>query len=161
MANSPIAYEPAISDPKELQTVLQTMAPAADKVPCYVQQQPARKLKNLQSIPVLFMVGEGSYHRIYDHCLARWLNDAGVKTEYVEMESAGLRGNGHMMMLSGTAPTSRSTSATGRENARPARGENNTRAMPGKNMPTFATDNIARKGFFFAGGKYWVRPAAR
>ena len=27
--------------------------------------------------------------------------------------------------------------------------------MPGKNIPTFATDNIARKGFFFAGGKYW------
>ncbi len=86
VANSPIAYEPAISDPKELQTVLETQAPASDKVPCYVQQQPARKLKNLQSIPVLFMVGEGSYHRIYDHCLARWLNEAGVKTEYVEME---------------------------------------------------------------------------
>ena len=50
--------------------MLETQAPAADKVPCYVQQEPARKLKNLQNIPVLFMVGEGSYHRIYDHCLA-------------------------------------------------------------------------------------------
>src|SRR5688572_7364714 len=63
VANSPIAYEPAISDAKELQTVLETQAPSADKVPCYVQQEPARKLKNLQNIPVLFMVGEGSYHR--------------------------------------------------------------------------------------------------
>ena len=61
-------------------TVLEDKAPAPDKVPCYVQQEPARKLKNLQNIPVLFMVGEGSYHRIYDHCLAKWLNQAGVKT---------------------------------------------------------------------------------
>ncbi len=99
MANSPITYEPAITDAKELMTVLEEKAPAADKVPCYVQQEPARKLKNLQNIPVLFMVGEGSYHRIYDHCLAKWLNQAGVKTEYVEMEKIGLPGNGHMMML--------------------------------------------------------------
>ena len=51
VANSPIAYEPAITDAKELQTVLETQAPSADKVPCYVQQEPARKLKNLQNIP--------------------------------------------------------------------------------------------------------------
>ena len=60
VANSPIAYEPAISDAKELQTVLETQAPSADKVPCYVQQEPARKLKNLQNIPVLLMVGTGA-----------------------------------------------------------------------------------------------------
>ena len=69
MANSPITYEPAVQDASELRTVLEETAPAPDKVPCYVQQEPARKLKNLQNIPVLFMVGEGSYHRIYDHCL--------------------------------------------------------------------------------------------
>ena len=156
VANSPITYEPAISDAKELQTVLETQAPAADKVPCYVQQQPARKLKNLQNIPVLFMVGEGSYHRIYDHCLARWLNDAGVKTEYVEMESAGLRGNGHMMMLEkNSADIAKFMGGWLSKNARPGRGESNNRAMPGKTIPTFATENIARKGFFFAGGKYW------
>ena len=86
-------------DAKELQTCSRRRRRRADKVPCYVQQEPARKLKNLQNIPVLLMVGEGSYHRMYDHCLAKWLNQAGVKTEYVEMESVGLRGNGHMMML--------------------------------------------------------------
>ena len=51
VANNPIAYEPAITDAKELQTVLEAQAPSADKVPCYVQQEPARKLKNLQNIP--------------------------------------------------------------------------------------------------------------
>jgi pimeloyl-ACP methyl ester carboxylesterase len=156
VANNPITYEPAITDAKELQTVLETQAPAPDKVPCYVQQEPARKLKNLQNIPVLFMVGEGSYHRIYDHCLAKWLNQAGVKTEYVEMETAGLRGNGHMMMLErNSADIAKYIGQWIAKTARPARGENNNRAMPGKNIPTFATDNLARKGFFFAGGNYW------
>ena len=37
VANSPITYEPTITDAKELVTVLEEKAPAADKVPCYVQ----------------------------------------------------------------------------------------------------------------------------
>ena len=63
------------------------------------QLEPARQLVNLTDIPVLFMNGEGGYHRIFDHCLANWLNQAGVQTEYVRMEDVGLPGNGHMMML--------------------------------------------------------------
>jgi pimeloyl-ACP methyl ester carboxylesterase len=159
VANSPIAYEPAIGDAKELQTVLETQAPSADKVPCYVQQEPARKLKNLAAIPVLFMVGEGSYHRIYDHCLAKWLNQAGVKTEYVEMETVGLPGSGHMMMLErNSADIAKYIGSWLSRNARPGRGENNSRAMPGRAIPTFSTENIARKGFYFAGGSYWGEP---
>jgi pimeloyl-ACP methyl ester carboxylesterase len=159
VANNPIAYEPAIKDAKELQTVLETAAPSPDKVPCYVQQEPARKLKNLQNIPVLFLNGDGGYHRQYDHCLAKWLNQAGVKTEYVEMEHAGLGGNGHMMMLEkNSAEIAKYMGAWLAKHARPTSGEKNSRAMPGKNIPTFPTDNIARKGFFFAGGGYWGEP---
>ncbi len=99
VSGSPIAYEPAISDPAQLDTYLEDKAPEPGKVACYVQREPARKLKNLVKIPVLFLSGEGGYHREYDHCLAKWLNQAGVRTEYVEIENVGLRGNGHMMML--------------------------------------------------------------
>jgi pimeloyl-ACP methyl ester carboxylesterase len=159
VANSPITYEPAISDPKELVTVLEEKAPAPDKVPCYAQKEPARKLKNLQNIPVLFMVGEGSYHRIYDHCLAKWLNQAGVKTEYVEMEKAGLPGNGHMMMLErNSADIAKYIGNWLSTNAKAGSGENASRATPGKAIPTFSTENIARKGFLFAGGSYWGEP---
>jgi len=162
VANSPITYEPAVSDPKELQTMLEAQAPAADKVPCYVQQEPARKLKNLQNIPVMLMVGEGSYHRIYDHCLAKWLNQAGVKTEYVEMETVGLRGNGHQMMMEkNSAEIAKFIGGWLGRNARPGRGENVSRAMPPKTIPTFAVDQIARKGFFYAGGEYWGEPGRR
>jgi pimeloyl-ACP methyl ester carboxylesterase len=157
VANSPIAYEPAVSDAKELQTLLESQAPSADKVPCYVQQEPARKLKNLQNIPVLLMSFDGSYHRQYDHCLAKWLNQAGVKTQYVEPESAGISGNGHMMMLEkNSLDIAKYIGTWLGTNARPGRGENNSRAMPNpRSIPTFAVEDIARKGFFYAGGEYW------
>jgi pimeloyl-ACP methyl ester carboxylesterase len=158
VANSPITYEPAIGDASELRTVLDDKAPAPDKVPCYVQQEPARKLKNLQSIPVLFMVGEGSYHRIYDHCLAKWLTQAGVKTEYVEMETVGLPGNGHMMMLEkNSADIAKYIGSWLSRTLKDARPDL-SKATPPRTIPTFSTDAIARKGFFFAGGKYWGEP---
>jgi len=124
-----------------------------------VQKEPARKLKNLLNIPVLFLNGEGGYHRIYDHCLARWLNQAGVKTEYVELEKAGLTGNGHMMMLEkNSAEIARYMGSWLAKAAKPAAGAVMSKAMPPKAIPTFATDSIARKGFFFAGGQYWGGP---
>ena len=97
--NTPITYDPPISDPSELQVELQAEPEGPGLVPCYQQVEPARQLVNLTDIPVLFMNGEGGYHRIFDHCLANWLNQAGVETEYVRMEDVGLPGNGHMMML--------------------------------------------------------------
>ena len=33
--------------------------------------------------------------------------------------------------------------------------------MPPKTIATFPTDNIARKGFFFAGGAYWGEPGSQ
>ncbi len=155
VANNPITYAPAISAPTELQTVLEDKSESG-KVPCYLQREPARKLVNLQSIPVLFLNGEGGYHRVYDHCLAKWLNQAGVKTEYVEMEKAGMPGNGHMMMLEkNSADIAKYMGNWLSRNAKASSSENVSRATPNKAIPTFPTENIARKGFFFAGGSYW------
>jgi len=95
----PMQYDPPISDPSELSVELEPAPQGPGLVPCYRQTEPARQLVGLQDIPVLFLNGEGGYHRIFDHCLADWLNQAGVRTEYVRMEEAGMPGNGHMMML--------------------------------------------------------------
>ena len=156
VANSAITYEPAASTPSDLQTMLETTPPQPGKVACYVQREPARTLKNLSSIPVLFLNGEGGYHRVYDHCLAKWLTQAGVKTEYVEMEKAGLTGNGHMMMLEkNSADIAKYIGGWLSRNAKPGGSEPVSKAAPPKTIPTFATDDIARKGVFFAGGSYW------
>jgi pimeloyl-ACP methyl ester carboxylesterase len=99
VGNTPITYDPPANDSSDLQVELQSQSEGPGLVPCYQQVEPARQLVNLADIPVLFMNGEGGYHRIFDHCLANWLNQAGVQTEYVRMEDVGLPGNGHMMML--------------------------------------------------------------
>jgi hypothetical protein len=98
LTNLPVHYDPPIKDATELQTVRQEKADGPDLIPCWVQKEPAHKLVNLEGIPVLDVSGEASYHRPYSHCIAKWLNQAGVKTTYVNLEDVGLSGNGHIMM---------------------------------------------------------------
>ena len=98
LTNSPITYEPSVKSASELQTVRQEKADGPDLIPCWVQKEPARKLVNLEGIPVLNVSGEASYHRPYSHCIAKWLNQAGVRTKYVNLEDVGIRGNGHQFM---------------------------------------------------------------
>ena len=64
-----------------------------------MQKAPARQLVNLKNIPVMVMAAEASYHQIYDHCTAKYLNQAGVKTEYIRLQDKGICGNGHMVMI--------------------------------------------------------------
>src|SRR6202521_453988 len=98
LTNFPIHYDPPIKEASELQTVREEKADAPDLVPCWIQKEPARKLINLEGIPILNVSGEASYHRPYARCVAKWLNQAGVKTTYVNLEDVGLPGNGHQMM---------------------------------------------------------------
>ncbi len=98
LTNMPITYDPAIKSASELQTVREDKADGPDLIPCWVQKEPAHKLINLEGIPVLNVSGEASYHRPYAHCVAKWLNQAGVKTTFVNLEDVGIRGNGHQFM---------------------------------------------------------------
>ena len=98
LTNFPMHYDPPIAAASELQTVQEDKADGPGLVPCWVQKGPVHKLVNLEGIPVLNVSGEASYHRPYAHCVAKWLNQAGVKTTYVNLEDVGLRGNGHQMM---------------------------------------------------------------
>ena len=52
-----------------------------------------------QNIPLLIVTSEASYHASYDHCTARYLAQAGVKSTRLRLPDAGIHGNGHMMML--------------------------------------------------------------
>ena len=95
----PLHYEPSVSNSADLQPVLEAKADDPDTVPCYVQKEPAHKLVNMKDIPVLDVSTEASYHRVFDSCIAKWLNQAGVKTQYVKLEDVGLKGNEHELML--------------------------------------------------------------
>jgi len=99
ITRGPLTFAPAASDPKELGMTRQPKADGPEMVRCWLQAEPARRLPNLQGIPILIVVGEASYHAPYDHCTSRFLTQAGVKNDFVRLESAGIHGNGHMMML--------------------------------------------------------------
>jgi pimeloyl-ACP methyl ester carboxylesterase len=95
---SPLTYSPAIASPSELQ--FETIpADNPDLNPCQQQKEPARQLIRLKKIPTLVVTSEASYHAQYDQCTARYLQQAGVPVDYVRLETVGIRGNGHMMMI--------------------------------------------------------------
>jgi pimeloyl-ACP methyl ester carboxylesterase len=99
LTNTPLAYDPSLTDSVDL-TIEQERVPAGpDLVRCWLQKNPARRLTNLSRIPVMILVSEASYHAGYDHCTARYLVQAGVRTDFVRLGELGLHGDGHMMML--------------------------------------------------------------
>ena len=95
----PITYDPPVKEPSELAVVRDTEPDGPDLFVCWMQKAPARQLVNLKNIPVMVMAAEASYHQVYDHCTAKYLNQAGVKTEYIRLQDKGIRGNGHMVMI--------------------------------------------------------------
>jgi len=94
-----INYQPAPADAKGLNLVRQPSPDAPNLVRCWLQPEPARQLPNLKGIPILIVVSEASYHAPYDHCTSKYLTQAGVRHTFLRLESVGIRGNGHMMML--------------------------------------------------------------
>jgi pimeloyl-ACP methyl ester carboxylesterase len=98
--NQPLAYDPPVTNPAEdLKVYLEASSERPDEIPCYLQEEPARQLVHLKHIPVLAISANGTYHRVFDACVPKWLRQAGVDAEFVRLEEAGISGNGHMMML--------------------------------------------------------------
>jgi pimeloyl-ACP methyl ester carboxylesterase len=99
LTNIPITYDPPLSDPNDLAVVKEDKADGPDLSICWMQKPPARQLVNLKGIPTVILVSEASYHAVFDHCTAKWMNQAGVKTDFIRLEDRGIRGNGHMVMI--------------------------------------------------------------
>ena len=93
LTNIPITYDPPLTDPSDLAVVKEDKADGPDLSICWMQKSPARQLVNLKDIPTMILVSEASYHT------AKWMNQAGVKTDFVRLEDRGIRGNGHMVMI--------------------------------------------------------------
>ncbi len=95
----PLTYSPPAASPSDLAMVRQEQADDSDVVRCWMQKAPARQLPNLQKVPILVVTSESSYHRGYDHCTVKYLEQAGVHVTWIKLADAGIHGNGHMMML--------------------------------------------------------------
>lgn len=99
LTTTPLTYDPPLTDPADLAKVQEGAPEGPGLVRCWRQTEPARKLTNLSRFPVMILMSEASYHAGYDHCTARYLTQAGVKTDLVRMADHDLHGDGHMLML--------------------------------------------------------------
>ena len=89
----PLAYDPPVSDPKEIAT--RDVSSAAG--PYKLQAEPARKLKNLQNIPIIYVTGERSGRN--GEPVVAFLKQAGCNAEDFQLKQRGVLGNGHFMMI--------------------------------------------------------------
>jgi pimeloyl-ACP methyl ester carboxylesterase len=99
ITNMPMHYDPPVNDPSDLKIYLEEKSERPDEVPCYLQQAPVHKLVSMENIRVLSISAEGTYHRVFDACIPKWLNQAGVKDDFIRMEDVGIHGNMHEMFL--------------------------------------------------------------
>jgi pimeloyl-ACP methyl ester carboxylesterase len=95
----PLAYSPRAARASDLAIERQDKADGPDLARCWMQKAPARTLPNLQKMPILILTAEASYHAPYDHCTVKYLEQAGVHPTFTRLADAGVRGNGHMLML--------------------------------------------------------------
>lgn len=56
-------------------------------------------LPNVARVPYVAFTGEASPHATYDHCVIQYLNQVGVKTDWVKLADVGVHGNGHFGYL--------------------------------------------------------------
>jgi pimeloyl-ACP methyl ester carboxylesterase len=99
ITNMPMHYDPPVNSPDDLKTYLEEKSERPDEVPCYLQKEPVHKLVSLANMHILSISAEGTYHRVFDACIPKWLNQAGVKDEFVRLEDVGIHGNMHEMFL--------------------------------------------------------------
>jgi pimeloyl-ACP methyl ester carboxylesterase len=94
-----LTFDPPVASASDMKFARQEKPDGPGLMRCWLQAEPARQLVNLKGIPVLIVTGEASYHAPYDHGTSRFLKQAGVEHTFVRLADAGIRGNGHMMML--------------------------------------------------------------
>jgi hypothetical protein len=94
----PMKYDPPFNGPADIKTHL-VPSDRPDEVGCYLQDEPVHKLSGYQGMHILSLSAEGTYHRVFDVCIPKWLNQAGAKDDFVRLEDVGIHGNMHEMFL--------------------------------------------------------------
>src|SRR5215468_11946512 len=98
IAGVPLAYDPPVKDASELKWVKDDKPDGSGLATCWKQAEPARKLVNLNKMPIVVLMSEASYHAPYDHCTVKFLQQAGVKPDFIKLADLGIKGNSHVMM---------------------------------------------------------------
>jgi pimeloyl-ACP methyl ester carboxylesterase len=98
LTSVPLAFDPPVTDPAQLTTREVTPPAGSPMQPYRLQTEPARKLKNLQGIPIAIVTAESS-NRPQSPAAVAFLQQAGCAAEDLQLKDKGILGNGHFMML--------------------------------------------------------------
>jgi pimeloyl-ACP methyl ester carboxylesterase len=98
MSTIPVAYDPPVSDPTEIK-LKRVESPEPGVAAYQLQEEPARKLKNLQNIPIVIVTAEASFASPGNPGGVAYFKQAGCKAEEMRLVTLGIKGNGHMMMV--------------------------------------------------------------
>src|SRR5260370_28423843 len=97
MSTIPVAYDPPVNDVSELKLV-DVPSPEEGIASYRLQAEPARKLKNLQNIPIVLVTSEGSFASPGNPGGAAFFKQAGCQAEELRLTKLGVHGNSHMIM---------------------------------------------------------------
>ncbi|CAD6445112.1 95f3bf77-9847-4956-b62c-04ac4d009df1 [Sclerotinia trifoliorum] len=96
-------YDPPISSSTEL--ITETVGEdTPEKRSCIQQSSTAQNhiihtLPNIAKVPYVAFTGEASPHITYEHCVINYLNQVGVKADWIKMADVGVHGNAHFGFL--------------------------------------------------------------
>ncbi|KAK3346200.1 Alpha/Beta hydrolase protein, partial [Lasiosphaeria hispida] len=110
IADIPLNFDPPAEPPSSGDLLSSSFQPipyikafATDmKAICFLQDPnrgPVRKLPNLQQMPHAVLTGEASPHSMFDWATVKFLEQAGIKVEHIDLKRAGIHGNGHLCFL--------------------------------------------------------------
>ena len=94
----PLCFDPPAASSGEMERE-ERPAPRPKLKACLVQKAPARQLPNLAGIPIVVVTAEASWMAQDNHGMVDFLVQAGCRAEHLRLESIGIHGNGHAMML--------------------------------------------------------------
>ncbi|KAF4989236.1 hypothetical protein FGRMN_9249 [Fusarium graminum] len=105
LTDIPLTYDPpchaheGFDHPaKEPLDIVRVIAPDK-KSECYMQKGDGRKLVNVRKVPAAVLTAHASSHGVYDWATAGFMMQAGVKCDWIRLESRKILGNGHLMFL--------------------------------------------------------------
>jgi len=97
----PLTYDPPVSDLSDFRLVDTPVPPDSPRTPLSafkLQAEPARKLKNLQKVPIAWLTGEfGGGGLGYSN--VAFLRQAGCQAELIRLRDLGINGNGNLMPM--------------------------------------------------------------
>ena len=99
LTNIPITYNPPVANPATDLSRMTIPSAGHDLSECVLQASPAKKLPNLARIPQMVVTSEASFHAAYDYCTVRYLQQAGVIVDFLDLPTFGIHGNAHFMFL--------------------------------------------------------------